>query len=553
MQPSQIRRRDIVLQTLGLGTFSAMAGMPTVARVLASQVQQESLQITAQQVRDACWIATVQWTEDQCEEVAKALNRKLERLRSLRDEPPTEDVAMPLAFIPSFFIRSETQPREDRDPRTSPWQQGVELPTWTKMKDVLDWSIPQLALGLRRKLYSCEELTVFYFNRLKSSNERLNCVVRMNDRAIELSRLRDRELVEGMDRGILHGIPWGAKDIIAIDGMPTTWGVGRYEERQWNTTATVAQKLIDAGAVLLAKLSVGTLAWGDEWHRGKTRNPWNPDQGSSGSSAGSAAAVAARLCPFAIGSETLGSIVSPTRVCATSGLRPSFGRVSRAGCMTLSWTMDKMGPIANRAEDCGIVFRAILGSDGLDPTVVERPFRWSRDTKLSELRIGVPERTRDGETAVKDWLEAQGAQLIPIRFPVAPLSLMSEALGVEAASVHDKLFRSVEGDHELGKWGPTFREAQWVRAIDYMHAMRMRVKLIQSTEAELAKVDLLLGDGDLTRMNLTGHPTLVVAFGKDQEQKRPRTVALTAKMFSEATLLDVGALVQQAMPPVAIE
>ncbi|MBU6173998.1 MAG: hypothetical protein KGQ60_09350, partial [Planctomycetes bacterium] len=190
MQPSQIRRRDIVLQTLGLGTFSAMAGMPTVARVLASQVQQESLQITAQQVRDACWIATVQWTEDQCEEVAKALNRKLERLRSLRDEPPTEDVAMPLAFIPSFFIRSETQPREDRDPRTSPWQQGVELPTWTKMEDVLDWSIPKLALGLRRKLYSCEELTVFYFNRLKSSNERLNCVVRMNDRAIELSRLR---------------------------------------------------------------------------------------------------------------------------------------------------------------------------------------------------------------------------------------------------------------------------------------------------------------------------------------------------------------------------
>lgn len=555
-----MNRRQAVLAALGSGVCGGLTIEPVLGRAIASQVI-EGVEITGKQIAEACWIADVQWTEEQCEEVAKSLNRKLAGWKEYRKSLPKEDVPMPLAYRPAFFLPP------DENGNLLPFQQSVQsqqsvqplvLPDrdlkWNnRIEDVVEWPIRNLAHGLRQKWYTSEELTDFYFQRLKRANDELLCVVQMNDAAMQSAKERDVELSQGKDRGILHGIPWGAKDIIAIRGLPCSWGVGRYRDRDWPETATVAKRLFEAGAVLLAKLSVGTLAWGDIWHGGKTRNPWNTDQGSSGSSAGSASAVAARLCPFAIGTETLGSIVSPTRVCGTSGLRPTFGRVSRSGCMTLSWTMDKVGPIANRVEDCQVVFSAILGPDGLDPTVVELPFQAKQGLELKGLRVGVTNRLNASERRVRQWFEAQGAKIVDVEFPAAPIRIMSEALSTEAASVHELLFRDAKEGDELGKWGPSFREAQWVRAVDYLHGMRSRVALIRETEVELRKVDLLIGDGDLSRMNLTGHPTLVVSFGEEENERKPRTVALTGRMFSEGMLLAVGDAIQKSEPFVVFE
>jgi Asp-tRNA(Asn)/Glu-tRNA(Gln) amidotransferase A subunit family amidase len=556
MQPNLFDRRQAIVAALSTGVFAGLSGGSTVARAVAMQIEGEPKAdaITAKQVADSCWIAGVTWTDEQCEAVAAAINKKLKMLRMGRENPPAEDTPMPLAFLPSFFVAKSSPPEIVTPPQGSVhWSDNVELPNWSSMKDVLNWSIPQLAVGIRKGRFTSVELTEYYLERLKSANEKLLCVVTMNANAIESAKMRDAELKQGKDRGILHGIPWGAKDIIAIHGLPTSWGVGRYADRRWETTATVAKRLEDAGAVLLAKLSVGTLAWGDEWHGGKTKNPWNPEQGSSGSSAGSSSAVAARAVPFALGTETLGSIVSPTRVCATSGLRPTFGRVSRAGCMTLAWTMDKVGPIANRVEDCAIIFRELLGADGEDPTVVERPYAWPTPLELRGLKVGLPARLRASEEQFKEWLLENGAEMVPVEFPAAPMSLMLEALSAEAASVHESLFRSAKDDQELGKWGPSFREAQWVRAIDYLHGVRSRVKMIRETEDVLRQVDLLIGDGDLSRMNLTGHPSLVVAFGKEKDRNRPSTVVMTGKMFSEAKLMEIGRLLQQSQPPMMLE
>src|SRR5262249_55591716 len=221
------------------------------------------------------------------------------------------------------------------------------------------------------------------------------------------------EIAAGRYRGTLHGIPWGAKDLIAYPGYKTTWGALPYKEQILDTKATVARKLEDAGAVLVAKLSLGALAQGDRWFGGMTRSPWDPRQGSSGSSAGSACAVAAGLVGFALGSETLGSIVSPCRQCGATGLRPTFGRVSRHGCMTLSWSMDKIGPIARCVEDCALVFAAIQGRDGLDASAVDRPFSWPARRPLTAIRVGYFEKG----TPPKDLevLKGIGVKLVPIK------------------------------------------------------------------------------------------------------------------------------------------
>ena len=246
----------------------------------------------------------------------------------------------------------------------------------------------------------------------------------------------DKELASGHDRGPLHGIPWGAKDLISVAGYPTTWGATQFREQQFVTDARVAQRLDEAGAVLVAKLSLGALAMGDKWFNGQTKNPWNLEQGSSGSSAGSASAVAAGLVPFAIGSETLGSIVSPGRRCGVVGLRPTFGRVSRAGCMALSWTMDKIGPMARTADDCGAVLAAIHGRDDADPTTVDRWFHWPVKADLSKLRIGRVTNcdTSPPDQAALDILKELGATIVEIELPRGiPDSPLSSMLDVEAA------------------------------------------------------------------------------------------------------------------------
>jgi Asp-tRNA(Asn)/Glu-tRNA(Gln) amidotransferase A subunit family amidase len=318
--------------------------------------------------------------------------------------------------------------------------------------------LPVTELGnlIRIGEISSEELTALYLDRLKKYDDELHCVITLTEeRAVAQARQADRELARGIWKGPLHGVPWGAKDLLAVRGYPTTWGAAPYKDQVIDEDATVVERLDEAGAVLVAKLTLGALAWGDVWYGEKTRNPWNTEQGSSGSSAGPGSATAAGLVGFSIGSETWGSIVSPSTRCGVSGLRPTFGRVSRNGAMALSWSMDKLGPMCRSVEDCALVFDAIHGADGLDPTAVDYPFVWDAELDVRSLRVGYlkslfeerPEfddETSDEDRArALDWhaldlgtleiLESLGIELIPIELPV-PRSTTSPARDATTSS-----------------------------------------------------------------------------------------------------------------------
>jgi Asp-tRNA(Asn)/Glu-tRNA(Gln) amidotransferase A subunit family amidase len=553
------RRRAWILQCLAASGALATTGHANALAVSLSTLSQDpepkkesdAPPFTKEMIRDAGWLSRVPLTDDQCEAIAASLNAKNASVRSLRSMPIDDNTPTAMTFTPWFFANriSENPPTSVAStPKTLALPESI--PEFATIDECAFWSVRQLAAGLRGKKFTSVQLTQMYLDRLRKYDPLLKCVVTYNDQAIDQAHRADIELANGNDKGILHGIPWGAKDIIAIPGMPTTWGAVDYQNTVRDGTATIAQRMIDAGAVLLAKLSVGTLAWGDQWFRAMTRNPWDPDKGSSGSSAGSASAAVAGLVGFAIGSETLGSIVSPTRICCTTGLRPTFGRVSRHGCMTLGWSMDKIGPIARFVDDCAAIFPFMIGSDGLDATVVERPFAMPDEAwNVKSLRVGLPSNARASEKRIAELLEANGATIVPLDLPPDPRILaMTDAITVEAATMHGDLFERITEDSQVGKWAPTFREAQFCSAIDYVRALRARVDLIQKTEAALNDVDLLIGDGDLARMNLTGHPSLVVSFGENAERKRPNTVVLTARLFAESVLLATGAWIQKQLP-----
>lgn len=553
------RRRDWILQCLAASGALATTGHANALAVSLSTLSQDpepkkesdAPPFTKEMIRNAGWLSRVPLTDDQCEAIAASLNAKNASVRALRSMPIDDNTPTAMTFTPWFFANriSENPPTSVAStPKTLALP--ASIPEFATIDECAFWSVRQLAAGLRAKKFTSVQLTQMYLDRLRKYDPLLKCVVTYNDQAIDQAHRADIELASGNDKGILHGIPWGAKDIIAIPGMPTTWGAVDYQNTVRDGTATIAQRMIDAGAVLLAKLSVGTLAWGDQWFRAMTRNPWDPDKGSSGSSAGSASAAVAGLVGFAIGSETLGSIVSPTRICCTTGLRPTFGRVSRHGCMTLGWSMDKIGPIARFVDDCAAIFPFMIGSDGLDATVVERPFAMPDEAwNVKSLRVGLPSNARASEKRIAELLEANGATIVPLDLPPDPRILaMTDAITVEAATMHGDLFERITEDSQVGKWAPTFREAQFCSAIDYVRALRARVDLIQKTEAALNEVDLLIGDGDLARMNLTGHPSLVVSFGENAERKRPNTVVLTARLFAESVLLATGAWIQKQLP-----
>ena len=301
-----------------------------------------------------------------------------------------------------------------------------------------------LAALLRTRQVSSVELTKLYLSRLRKYDPALKCVITYtDDLAMQQAERADRELAAGHYRGPLHGIPWGAKDLIAWPGYPTTWGATPLKDQVIDTKATVAVRLEEAGAVLVAKMSMGALAEGDRWFGKMTRNPWNVHEGSSGSSAGSACATSAGLVGFALGTETLGSIVSPCGRCGVTGLRPTFGRVSRYGCMTLAWSFDKIGPIARSVEDCAIVFSAIHGFDGFDATVVDRPFDWPLRRDLRSLKVGyVEENTPAADRDELHVLKDLGVKLVPIKLPSKyPVNALTMILDTEAAAVFDEFAR----------------------------------------------------------------------------------------------------------------
>jgi Asp-tRNA(Asn)/Glu-tRNA(Gln) amidotransferase A subunit family amidase len=407
-----------------------------------------------------------------------------------------------------------------------------------------------LAALLRSRQLSSVDLTRLYLDRLKKYNPVLHCVVTLTDElALKQAEQADREIAAGRYRGPLHGVPWGAKDLIAYPGFKTTWGAKPYQDQSLDTKATVARRLEDAGAVLVAKTTLGALAMGDQWFGGMTRNPWNPKQGSSGSSAGSASATAAGLVGFAIGSETLGSIVSPCTRCGATGLRPTFGRVSRSGCMALSWSMDKLGPIARSVEDCALVFGAIHGFDGLDPSAVDRPFAWPPRRDLRSLTVGYFEAGKDREEV--RVLRDLGVKLVPIKLPgTYPVAAMRLILGTEAATAFDDITRQgvTEG---LNSWPATFRQGQFVPAVEYLRANRIRSLVMREMDDVMKAVDLYVNPSpnyDLLLTNLTGHPTVVLpnGFRKAGDAETPTSITFTGRLYGETELLAVAHAYQQA-------
>jgi Asp-tRNA(Asn)/Glu-tRNA(Gln) amidotransferase A subunit family amidase len=540
-------RRDVlaILSAGGLGST-------TFCRAFAASWE-EGTPVTRQAVEQALWIANAPRSQQQVDHLTEKITQLLEGENKLRIWPLEETTPMAAVFSPHFFA---DPPKIDRQKQKETIRCGIEsseqIPDWEDESAVASASLAQLGKGLRGGRWSSQQLTRRCLDRLAKYDPLLRCVVTSTERlAMEQAARADEELQRGIDRGPLHGIPWGAKDILSVPGYPTTWGAASYRQTVRSETATVVERMEEAGAVLVAKLSTGTLAWGDQWHEALTRNPWNLEEGSSGSSAGSAAAVAAGLVPVALGSETLGSIVSPAMRCATTGLRPTFGRVSRYGAMTLGWTLDKIGPFARHVEDCAVVLAAIAGADGRDPTVVDRPFASPVHLPVQGMKIGV-DGGSESELSAIEILERAGAERVPLEFP--PCEVLEEllvALDSESASMHDSLYRSVEEDKLLGKWGPTFHGAQWIKAVHYIRSLRARVPVIQQTEKAMREVDVLIGLSSLVRTNLTGHPSLVVAFGGGEQAQhpQPKTVVLSARFFAEDRLIAAGMQLQQAAPP----
>ena len=428
-----------------------------------------------------------------------------------------------------------------------------------KIEDLAFWPVRDLAELIRTRKVTSTQLTTMYLERLKKYGPKLQCVITFTEeRALERARLADEEIAKGKYRGLLHGIPYGAKDLLAVKGYKTTWGSMPYKDQVIDEDATVIKKLDEAGAVLVAKLTMGELAWGDVWYGGMTRNPWNLEQGSSGSSAGSASATAAGLVAFAIGTETWGSIVSPSTRCGATGLRPTYGRVSRTGAMALSWSMDKIGAICRTVEDCAIVFNAIRGSDGVDQTLIDAPFNYDPKVDLKKLRIGYLKKLFDADydnkandAATLAKLRELGAELVPLDLPNYPVDAMAFILSAEAAAAFDDLTRSGRDSLMVRQtrdaWPNVFRASRFIPAVEYIQANRLRRVIIQ--DMQKLDVDVYLspsfGGSNLLLTNLTGHPCVVLPNGFDKIGC-PTSVTFMGRLFGEATLLAVAKAYQDA-------
>ncbi|MBW3595925.1 MAG: amidase [Planctomycetes bacterium] len=536
-------RRTVVKLLAGAGI-----GTAAFQRAVAAQVQAAG-GFTPEMIRQACWIAGLELNEDQQDMAARAVDSAQGGFQAMRRMPVGYDVPPALTFHAAAPLESCGLERGSVELLE---KNAVARP---ESDDELAFlPVSALATLLRTKQISSIELTKLYLSRLKKYDPLLKCVVTLTEEtAIEQAEWADREIAAGRYRGPLHGIPWGAKDIIAWPGYKTTWGCARFENQVIEAKATVARRLEDAGAVLVAKLSVGTLAWGDEWFGGVTRNPWNIEEGSSGSSAGPAAATVAGLVGLSLGSETLGSIVSPCRRCGATGLRPTFGRVSRHGCMTLAWSMDKIGPIARSVEDCALIFGAIHGRDPTDATTVDRPFDWPPRDNVSKLRVGYVSGDDDDARPELDALRDLGVTLAPIRLPDShPIGALTMILGVESSAVFDPLIRT--GDlSDLGRWPHSFLKGQFTPAVEYLRANRIRTLLMREMDKlfDETGIDAYVEGNDLALTNLTGHPTVIVpdAAQPRRETQAPATISFTGRLFGESQLLTLAHAFEQVRGP----
>lgn len=434
-------------------------------------------------------------------------------------------------------------------PSNLEWKIPQSLQRPSSEADLAFMSLPELAALLQSQKITSEELTRFFLNRLKAYGDTLEAVVTLTEeRALAQARQADIEIAAGRYKGILHGIPYGVKDLFAVEGYKTTWGAMPYKDQELSETATIVKKLDEAGAVLVAKLTLGALAMGDVWYGGVTKNPWKLDQGSSGSSAGSASAVAAGLVPFAIGTETLGSIVSPSTRCGVTGLRPTFGRVSRAGGMALSWSMDKVGPITRSAEDAAIVFAHIQGPDLLDLTIHDAPFSYGPLANTEKLKVGYIKAFfdqnypgKEADQKVLEDLKALGYELEEVKWDFElPINALRIILNAEAGAAFDELTRSGKDSLLVAQgnnaWPNLFRSSRFIPAAEYINANRIRTLLQQNVHALMQNYDVVVtpsyGGNQLLVTNLTGHPCVVVRNGFNANGT-PLSISFLGNLFEE--------------------
>ena len=556
-----VDRRRFLAAFSGMGFGSTL--LPGVLWALADG----KTEITEAMIERAAAIADVPVAAEQREALLSTLNERIKSYEEIYKLQIPNGVAPALIFdpvLPSTAFETEKRPMK-MSPAPALASRGVPK----NLEDLCFASARELSELVRSRKVSSLALTEMYLERLKRYDRQLYFVITLTEeRALAKAKEADRDLAAGKHRGPLHGLPWGAKDLLAVSGYRTTWGAGGFEEQKFEEDATVVRRLDKAGAVLVAKLTLGALAMDDRWFGGKTRNPWNPAQGSSGSSAGSASAVAAGCLAFAIGSETLGSISSPSTRCGCTGLRPTFGMVPRTGAMALSWSMDKLGPICRSVEDAALVLDAIYGPDGSDRTVKAAAFNWNAELDWKKLRVGYlkedfekpfeqpqeqaqpgsqeEKKKRDEQKARREErraqveydrkyglaaiakLQAMGVKLEPLALPKFPYDAMVPLLDAEAAAAFDQLTRSGR-DKLLTEQGPddwptAFRAARFIPAVEYVQANRARTLAMEALAKAFADFDVIVAptsSQQLVVTNLTGHPALILPNGFRGEDAPP--------------------------------
>jgi len=421
--------------------------------------------------------------------------------------------------------------------------------------------VTALSYWIKTRILSSAKLTDIYLRRLKIFGPKLECVVTLTEALARKQAVRaDEEISAGKYRGPLHGIPWGAKDLFDTAGITTSWGAKPYKDRVPDEDAAVVKRLNEAGAVLIAKTTLGALAYGDIWFDGRTNNPWKLDQGSSGSSAGSSAGTAAGLFGFSLGTETLGSIVSPCMRCGTTGLRPTFGRISRAGAMALCWSLDKVGPICRTVEDCALVLDAIRGHDPADASSIDMPFEFDATNSVRGLRVGYSpgwfegERATDIDRAALDALKKLGLELVEMELPKWPYGMLRSILMAEAASAFEELTLSNLDDElvwqESQSWPNSFRQTRFTPAIEFVQAQRFRRKVMQMMDDKFASIDVMISPSFAAQLllitNNTGHPSLTLRCGFNKNGT-PHGITLLGRLFDEGTLCRIGMALEKQL------
>jgi len=570
LEPPFDRRKFLAVSGSSLGLLAAGCNpkpesQPEVKAPPVADISQK----TPREIEE---LLELEYTEAEWNQLIGSWEDRLENLRAIRSFNHPNSLAPAQVFDPRLpgnrYTISDSLFRLNAKPRPLP----------DNSEDIAFAHLSDLAHWVQTQQITSVELTELYLDRIQIFGAHLECFITLTaDLAREQARQADTEIKRGQHRGLLHGLPYGLKDLFDTKGTHTTWGAGPYRDRIPESDANIVQKLRDAGAVLLGKTSCGAIAYGDIWFAGVTRNPWDVREGSSGSSAGSASATAAGLVAFSIGTETLGSIISPSVRCGTTGLRPTFGRVGRTGGMTLCWSLDKIGPICRSVEDSAIVMQVINGYDAQDPGSIATEFDYDGNLDLSKLRVGYDPQhfdVADSSSLNHTALEAArvaGVQLKEISLPKADSRGLMIQLQVEAAAAFEELTQS-DRDDELRwqtdrAWPNSWRQARLIPATDYIQADRLRRHFMHEMQTVFEEVDVIIGNNFAGRMlqitNYTGHPQLSLRLGFEEREIRPAfeetsvaegeqgtfpvSIGLWGPLFGEGQMLALGRALEESL------